>query len=1109
MYKLRRDSAEYLGRVDEFIKFAESDRAKKKDDDYILCPCRDCKNFKRFGDSGEIRAHLICRGFKKRYTCWFMHGEQIGESSGTNHTSIRCEENVEVCDNYELDCNDDFENVENFVNVELDCNEDDEMEMNHENVEHEFTENLDDMLRDVEDEISDKNYEKFQYMSKESKKQLYPGCTKFTKLSAVLKLLNLKADNGWSDKSFTSLLKLLREMLPDNNELPCTIYQAKKLICPMGLKIERIHACPNDCVLYRGEYEAMHICPKCGVSRYKRKDRDSDDCNDEGKKGHAAAKVVWYFPIIPRFKRLFANPKDAKLLRWHEEERKRDGKLRHPADSPQWRNIDRHFREFGGESRNLRFGLSTDGMSPFGSMSSRHSTWPVLLCIYNLPPWLCMKRRYIMMSLLIQGPKQPGNDIDVYLAPLIDDLQKLWRDGVRVWDAYSKEVFTLRAMVFCTINDFPAYGNLSGYSTKGAKACPICEDDTQVLRLKNCKKNVFTGHRRFLPINHPYRRKKKVFNGKIELGVARRPLDGKSVFKRVKNLDVVFGKCAKAPPKNIWKKKSIFWGLPYWEYLEVRHCLDVMHVEKNICDSLIGTLLNISGKTKDGINVRKDMVEMGIRPELAPQDKGKQKAYLPPAMCTMSKIEKVSFCKCLNSIKVPSGYSSNIKKLVSMKDMKLIGLKSHDCHVLMTHMIPVAIRGILPKHVRQTINKFCFFFNAINSKVIDPLKLDALQKEAVVTLCHLEMYFPPSFFDVMVHLVVHLVREIKMCGPVFLRYMYPFERYMGILKSYVRNRYRPEGSIVEGYSTEEVIEFCTNYMTGVCPIGVPLSRYEGRLKGIGTIGLKAIVVDKDELLKAHFIVLQHMADVAPYIDEHMIVLRRQNHTRSQKWLTDEHNRTFIGWLKERVKSRPERSPVNEIVRLLGEGPQIVVRTFQGYEINGYTFYTKLQDDKSTMQNSGVTLVATSQEFSRSGDARPVIASKSYYGVIEEIWELVYNPNLSIPLFRCQWVEDRGVKVDNDGFTLVDFNRVGYVDDPFILAKQATQVFYVTDPSDGRWSIVLSGKRRIVGVENVVDEEEYDQFEEIPPFCTDVQSEVATIEEHDEANYMRSDHNEGL
>ncbi|GJW60712.1 uncharacterized protein Tco_0110047 [Tanacetum coccineum] len=184
-------------------------------------------------------------------------------------------------------------------------------------------------------------------------------------------------------------------------------------------------------------------------------------------------------------KRLFANSKDAKLFRWHAEERKKDGKIRHVADSPQWRYID-NIENFGEEIRNIRFGLSSDGINPFGNMSSRHSTWPVLLCVYNLPPWLCMKRKYIMMSLLIQGPKQPGNDIDVYLEPLIEDMKTLWNTGVEVYDAYAKDNFLLRAMIFCTISDFPAYGNLSGYGTKGYKACPVCEDDTHSKWLPNC-----------------------------------------------------------------------------------------------------------------------------------------------------------------------------------------------------------------------------------------------------------------------------------------------------------------------------------------------------------------------------------------------------------------------------------------------------------------------------------------------------------------------------------------------------------------------------------------------------------------------------------------------
>ena len=156
------------------------------------------------------------------------------------------------------------------------------------------------------------------------------------------------------------------------------------------------------------------------------------------------AKVAWYLPVIPRLKHLFANPKEAKMFRWHAEERKPyDGKLRHPADAIQWRNIDRKYTQFAKETRNVRFALSMDGMNPFGSMSSRHSTWPVLLTMYNLPPWLCMKQKYIMMSILIEGPKQPGNDIDVYFQLLVDDLQTLWNTGVEVWDADKREYFTL------------------------------------------------------------------------------------------------------------------------------------------------------------------------------------------------------------------------------------------------------------------------------------------------------------------------------------------------------------------------------------------------------------------------------------------------------------------------------------------------------------------------------------------------------------------------------------------------------------------------------------------------------------------------------------------
>nr|GEW25673.1 hypothetical protein [Tanacetum cinerariifolium] len=173
------------------------------------------------------------------------------------------------------------------------------------------------------------------------------------------------------------------------------------------------------------------------------------------------------------------------------------------------------------------------------------------------------------------------------------------------------------------------------------------------------------------------------------------------------------------------------------------------------------------------VNARKDMVELRIINELAPQVMNGTKMYLSPACYTLSKDEKTIFCECLHGVKVPSGYFANIRK-------------------------------VLPPPVRQTITKLCLFFNMIHSKFIDHEKLDEWQSDIILILCQLEMYFPPSFFDVMVHLISHIVEEIKYDGHVFLRYMYVFERYMGYLKAYVRNRYRPEGSIVQGYASEEL-----------------------------------------------------------------------------------------------------------------------------------------------------------------------------------------------------------------------------------------------------------------------------------------------------------------
>ena len=104
------------------------------------------------------------------------------------------------------------------------------------------------------------------------------------------------------------------------------------------------------------------------------------------------------------------------------------------------------------------------------------------------------------------------------------------------------------------------------------------------------------------------------------------------------------------------------------------------------------------------------------------------------------------------------------------------------------------------------------------------------------------MHFPPTYFDISLHLLIHLVDQIRALGPMYLHQMFPFERLMKVFRRYVRNRFRPEGSMVEGWSMEEFIEFCTYYLD-INRVGVPESCHEGRLGGKGTIGEKSIIVD--------------------------------------------------------------------------------------------------------------------------------------------------------------------------------------------------------------------------------------------------------------------------
>ncbi|XP_023893695.1 uncharacterized protein LOC112005636 [Quercus suber] len=705
-------------------------------------------------------------------------------------------------------------------------------------------------------------------------------------------------------------------------------------------------------------------------------------------------------------------------MKWHVNGRTDDGVMWNPADSDAWKMFDSKHLEFLSSPRNVRLGLTADGFNPFEIMSTSHSTWPVMLVPYNLPPWLCMKRSSLILSLVILGPTSLGIAIDVYLQPLVEELRELWDVGVQAYDASSKEIFQLRAALMWTVNDFLAYANLSGWSTKGGLACPSCAVETDSQYLKNGHKFCYMGHRRWLDVDHDFRKEGMLFDGSNDTRSTPEPLVALDIILDIEHLvgRCLGRKCQLAYNKRKrgeanhsgWKKRSIFFTLPYWEDHKLRHNLDVMHIEKNVMDNILDTLLNLKDQTKDNYKACLDLADIGIRSKLHLQRKSDDKYTIPPACFHMTSSERDGFLQVLKDVTVPDGYASNISHHMNMKECKIFGLKSHDNHILMKQLFPIALRGSLPSHVTRPLIKLVCFFREICSKTLRVSNIATVEADIAVTLCELENIFRPSFFIVMVHLVMHLAAEAKIGGPVHYRWMYPIERYLSCLKSYTRNKTAPEESIAERYIVEECLTFC--------------SRMHKRLI-------------EDELRKGH-------------------------HRYSKAIIYKHHMEKFCSWFRGHMMSLTgadrEREGVSDNLAALSKWPYIYVKQLKHYVINGLKFGSVNDEANKKTQNSGVS-VATDGGI-------------TFYGVLRDIIE-------------------RGYRTDKFGFPMVNFTHFIHdgddmMDELYVLASQATQVFYVEDKRRKDWYVVVKTKVRdvfdaVIGPQR--DEDDTYSFSENVPY----------------------------
>jgi len=253
------------------------------------------------------------------------------------------------------------------------------------------------------------------------------------------------------------------------------------------------------------------------------------------------------------------------------------------------------------------------------------------------------------------------------------------------------------------------------------------------------------------------------------------PLTGSNILDILGDRKNSFGNAQKKKRKkgDPWSKLSIFFNLPYWK---TNLLIDVMHIQKNICENIIRTILNIERKPEEHLKARLNLVEMGIRKDLHPINIGPNKVVLPHARFSLSLKEKGIFCCVLKEVKVPESYGSNVSRCVNLERHNFLGLKSHDFHILMQDLLKVAIRKVLPKEVARVLMELSSFFKMLCSKVIIVEDFESLDVKIALILCELERIFPPSFFVIMVHLSIHLAYEARIARPVHYRWMYPIER---------------------------------------------------------------------------------------------------------------------------------------------------------------------------------------------------------------------------------------------------------------------------------------------------------------------------------------------
>ncbi|KAG8363360.1 hypothetical protein BUALT_Bualt19G0014300 [Buddleja alternifolia] len=447
-------------------------------------------------------------------------------------------------------------------------------------------------------------------------------------------------------------------------------------------------------------------------------------------------------------------------------------------------------------------------------------------------------------------------------------------------------------------------------------------------------------------------------------------------------------------------------------------------------DNVFNTVMDVKGKTKDNVNARLDLQNICKRRDLELKEVN-GKYIKPKASYTLTKEEWLMVLKWIKNLRLPNGYASNLARCVNLDDCSLHGMKSHDCHVFMERLLPLALRDLLPEPVWNALTELSQFFRDLCSTVLSEPDM---------------------------------------------------KKFLNTLKRKVKNKARVEGSIVEAYLIEETSTFCSHFFapeveTRSRTVGrndnVNQAESSSRLSVFKSIGRPfspknpTRTLSPPEKAASTIYILLNCPEISEYVELYDAEKQAQIPNLTYKALGVMHNKEFATWFCNYVQN-PSNQITDKDIKQFSRGFSSIVKRWNGYFVNGYSFHTLEYGETRSTMNSGVCINGSYYDDS----------SIDYYGELLEILELsFFGSGNTVILFKCKWFDTgkHGTKV-HSRYKLVDvnYNRTMAEDNPFVLASQCHQVYFAPYPwrktaTDRNWRAETNSDPAHIILDNELDD----------------------------------------